>query len=370
MLSAVFLLLGIALVLLTLLDAADTLVSTRIRSGRWWPTEVFYRVTWFRWRALCRRVGHPGRRESLLAVYGPASLLALLALWVVGQILGWSLVWWALASSFAEPLEGWVDGLYYSGIVYFSVGFGDVLPGSDTVRVLALLEAFGGLATMGLVIGFIPSLLGAYQARERHLLRLDAFSSERITPMELAVSVQTGPRAGRVALDRFFDEWESWTAELMQGHASFPMLGLFRSQFHGQHWLTALGLVTDTAIVVMCTDPDEQTGCPMRLYRRSVHAIRAFCERIGVQPIELDSIPFEMFENGVIQYAEALTEPGRDPLSVTDPVVREAYERMVELRAEFAPWMEALIDALDAPRGFWGVEIERLTPGGRGPLEG
>ena len=342
---------GVAVVLVTLVDAADTLVSTRIRSGRWWPTEVFYRLTWFPWAAFGRRFRSESRRETVLSLFGPASLLVLLALWVIGQILGWSLVWWGLRGSFASPLTGWIDGLYYSGIVYFSVGFGDVLPGTGATRVLALAEAFGGLATMGLVIGFVPSLLGAYQAREARLLRLDAFTAERITPMALLTSYLDERAGGRAALDDFFDDWEEWTAELMQGHASFPMLGLFRSQFVGQHWVTALGLVTDAAIVVLCAS-DDHRGPALRQYRRSVRAIQAFCERIGVEPVEVDPISFELFEAGYrTQLGTLLHERS----------VREAYDAMIELRSHFAPWMEALIDALVAPRGFWGLEIERLS---------
>lgn len=33
----------------------------------------------------------------------------------------------------------------------------------------------------------------------------------------------------------------------------------------------------------------------------------------------------------------------------------ESYRRLLELRAAFTPWMEAFIEALDAPRGIWGV---------------
>lgn len=82
---------GLTLVLVTLADAVDTLVSTRIRAGRWWPTDIFYRTTWPLFRAVASRPRGLRRRETLLSLYGPLSLIALLGLWTFTQICGWAL---------------------------------------------------------------------------------------------------------------------------------------------------------------------------------------------------------------------------------------------------------------------------------------
>ena len=42
---------GLTLVLATASDAVSTLVTTRRRPGRFWPTPVFYRQTWRAWLA-------------------------------------------------------------------------------------------------------------------------------------------------------------------------------------------------------------------------------------------------------------------------------------------------------------------------------
>ncbi|HJW63044.1 MAG TPA: hypothetical protein VJ849_06055, partial [Actinomycetes bacterium] len=73
---------GFVVVLVAASDAVSTLVTTRRRRGRHWPTQVFYRRTWRAWVAIGRRAS-PERREGLLAVYGPLSLLGLLVTWVV-----------------------------------------------------------------------------------------------------------------------------------------------------------------------------------------------------------------------------------------------------------------------------------------------
>lgn len=47
---------------------------------------------------------------------------------------------------------------------------------------------------------------------------------------------------------RFFDDWEDWVAGLIETHTTFPMLRLFRSKYPGQNWITALGLLCDSAV--------------------------------------------------------------------------------------------------------------------------
>jgi hypothetical protein len=74
---------GVVLVAAAATDAVSTLVTTQRPSGRWWPTYVFYRRTWWLWRAMARHIGSEQARERLLAVYGPLSLLGLLVVWVL-----------------------------------------------------------------------------------------------------------------------------------------------------------------------------------------------------------------------------------------------------------------------------------------------
>lgn len=180
---------GLAVVVITLADAFDTLVSTRIRPGRLWPTDVFYRLTWRVWRFFAARPRRLRRRETLLSLYGPLSLVVLLGLWTFGHIIGWALFWWSVRDGFATPMDSVLDATYYSGAVYFSIGFGDVVPVDGPLRLLTILEAFEGLATLGLVIGYLPPLYSAYQSRERQLLRLDDLSEDRITPATLATQL-------------------------------------------------------------------------------------------------------------------------------------------------------------------------------------
>jgi hypothetical protein len=184
------LLAGAALVLAAATDAVSTLVTTQRRSSRLWPTYVFYRRTWRLWRALGRRIASERGRERLLAVYGPLSLLGLLVVWVLLLLAGWGLVWWMLREELSG-VGGYLDAVYFAGVGFFTVGFGDVVP-----------QAFMGLVTIALVIGYLPTLFGAYSRREAKLLTLDDLSEEHTTSTgssspgtPTAASVASPPRS-------------------------------------------------------------------------------------------------------------------------------------------------------------------------------
>ncbi|HSO51795.1 MAG TPA: ion channel [Actinomycetes bacterium] len=162
---------GLALVLIAAGDAVSTLVTTRRRRARHWPTPTYYRWTWRAWRAVGRRAG-PELREEFLGVYGPLSLLGLLVMWVVLLVAGWGAMWWGLRSA-VKGVDGYLDAVYFAGVGFFTVGFGDLVPTGGLARLLVLVEAFMGLVTMALVIGYLPTLYGAYSRRELQLLALD-----------------------------------------------------------------------------------------------------------------------------------------------------------------------------------------------------
>jgi hypothetical protein len=262
---------GAALVLVAATDAVSTLVTTQRRSSRLWPTYVFYRRTWRVWRALGRRIGSEQGRERLLAIYGPLSLLGLLVVWVLLLLAGWGLVWWVLRGQLSG-VRGYLDSVYFAGVGFFTVGFGDVVPVSGLARLLALAQAFMGLVTVALVIGYLPTLFGAYSRREVQLLTLDDLSEERTTSTGLLESWHAD--GGLDGLAAAFADWERWCAEVFDSHTAYPMLALFRSRQPGQHWLTALGVVTDVAAITLAAVPGATAGPALRLYRRATGLLR------------------------------------------------------------------------------------------------
>src|SRR4051794_4896786 len=212
---------GAVVVGVVAVDLTSTLVVTWGSVGRWRPTRWFYRSTWRVWSGIGRRMHHVDRQQRFLAVYAPLSLLFLLGLWLTGLVLGWALVWVGLRSSLTG-VSDFGDAVYYSGVVLLTIGFGDITATGMGARLLTLAEAAMGLASIALVISYLPVLYGAYGRREAKLLTLDLPSGERITPAGLVIS--QAPDGDLAALGRFFAGWEQWMAEVLESHTSYPML--------------------------------------------------------------------------------------------------------------------------------------------------
>src|SRR5579871_5622986 len=92
---------GMAMVVLVLLDAFETIVLPRRVKRPFRLTTLFYRLTWSPWRALGMAMPPGRRRETFLSFFGPLSLLLLLAAWALGLTLGFALLHWGLGAHLA-----------------------------------------------------------------------------------------------------------------------------------------------------------------------------------------------------------------------------------------------------------------------------
>jgi hypothetical protein len=340
------LLIGALLVAAVATDAVSTLVTTQRRSGRWWPTYVFYRRTWRLWRAVARHVGSDSTRERLLTVYGPLSLLGLLVIWVLLLLIGWGLVWWVLADRLVG-VHSYLDAVYFAGVGFFTVGFGDVVPVGDVARLLALVQAFMGLTTVALVIGYLPTLFGAYSRREVQLLTLDDLTEERTSSTGLIEAWHAD--GGLDGLAAAFADWERWCADVFDSHTAYPMLAFFRSRQPGQHWLTALGVVTDAAAICLAAIRGARAGPALRLHRRATGLLHT----VGMLPAVSRPAPAAGDEERVRAEAafEAIyrhLEGHGVPLYPYD----RAWESLGRLRAEYVPFLRATISVLLVPPEF------------------
>jgi hypothetical protein len=341
---------GLGLVVATLSDAIGTLVAARGLTGRWRPTRHFYWITWRAWRAVGRRLGR--RREGFLSAYAPLTLLTLLGMWLVGLLVGWALVYSATEASLKGD-TGFGSLLYYSGTCLFTLGFGDILAETAPLRLAALAEAGTGVATMALAISYLPVLYAAYGRRESQLLTLDDPSGRRIEPTALIRIWAPGGDTDR--LYRFFGEWEGWTADILESHVSYPMLALFRSQHRGQSWITALGVVLDAAVLTCAVVPGAELREPYFMYRRGRRALNEILLRLpeaAEAPAPMERWQFD------IAY-ERVGETGV-PLRDRD----EAWAMFTEFRSNYGTTLQALIDYLLAPAGFWGHSAEDASDEG------
>ena len=336
---------GAALIALMIGDAVGTLVVTRGRAARWRPTSLWYAITWRGVRTAAAML--PGRAgDFALNAYPPLSMLGLLAIWLVGLLVGWALVYRGLGQ---PPSAGadFATTLYYAGTGLFSAAFGTAR--GATAQILSLVETVMGLGTIALLISYLPALYGAYSRRETKLLTLDDPLGTRITPVRV-IAVHA-PGGNLEPFYRFCADWEAWTAEVLESHSSYPMLALFRSQHAGQSWVTALGVVTDAATLACACIAGADVREPYFLHRRGQRAVVDIAARLDVprRPVVPDWLSRENFDRAWAGLEEC-TFPLRNK--------EDAWARLQELRARYGTRLQELIDYLLAPHGFWGHSAE------------
>ena len=151
--------LGALLVLGILREVFHTLFHPAGRGG---PTMSVFRVVW----AATGRIGSRGRPLA-----GPIAMVLVILLWTFLLVVGWALVYWPAMPGnfiFASPLvptthNGFDDALYLSAVTQATLGYGDIAPQSDLMRVLAPLQAILGFAVFTAAITWVLSVYPALQ---------------------------------------------------------------------------------------------------------------------------------------------------------------------------------------------------------------
>ena len=239
------------------LDAFQTIVLPRRPTGRIRITRFFFLASWEPWASWAEHTKNKAVREQIFSVYGPFSLLALLFLWAVMLIFGFSFFYYALGSPFADTMgvqaasgmTRYRTDLYVSGTTLFTLGLGDVVPHSLPARALIIAESGVGLGFVALVIGYLPVLYQAFSRREVSIALLDARAGSPPTAGELLR--RHSFEGGEEALIDLLAEWERWSAEILESHISYPILCFYRSQHDNQSWLSALVAILDTCSLLI-----------------------------------------------------------------------------------------------------------------------
>src|SRR5881392_3910951 len=89
---------GLLLIIGVLWDVFEAIVLPRRVTRRFRITRAFYRITWIPWAAFASAIHTKKKREIILSIFGPLSLLALLIVWAVSLVFGFAMVHWALGS--------------------------------------------------------------------------------------------------------------------------------------------------------------------------------------------------------------------------------------------------------------------------------
>ena len=161
---------GVVVVLAALRDIFHTLWHPSGRSG--FSRQIMAAV----WRAGRPRRGR--RRVSVLA--GPLSMVVVVLAWVGFIVLGWTLVYWPhLDDGFfiSEGLQetsrgGFPDALYLSMVTVATLGFGDIVPTDEWLRIAVPVQALLGFALLTAAVTWVLQIYPALTRRRALAIRL------------------------------------------------------------------------------------------------------------------------------------------------------------------------------------------------------
>jgi hypothetical protein len=269
------------------------------------------RLVFLRMRDLFRLWAGPGatyeRRDRVMALYAPVSLLVLLGVWVTLVIAGYTGMFWGLGGRSVRT------AFRLSGSSVLTLGF--ERPGDLPATVLTFTEAGVGLVLLAMLITYLPSIYASFSRRENAVTALEIRAGSPPSGVEMIERYWILGRVDR--LEEVWRDWETWFVQVEESHSSFPALVFFRSPQPDHSWVTAAGAVLDAASLISST-----VDVP-----RNVQA--EFCIRAGYLALrriaDFFGIPYD-------------PDPRKgDPITIGRDEFDEAYDRLARAGAPLKP---------------------------------
>lgn len=289
-------------------------------------------------------------KDRILAFQAPWFLIVLFVTWLGMLLSGFALILWAnspltISEAFRE-----------SGSSLLTLGFATTrTPGATVIDVIA---AASGLAVGGLLIGYLPTLYGAFNRRENAVTLLEARAGAPAWGPEILWRHQ---RIGIIdSLPKFYEDWEQWCADVAESHSTYPILLFFRSPDPLRSWLTGLLAVLDAAALQLALCP---TGAPSQArlcLRMGFTALRTLADTLYI-PYKSDPHPDDPI---VVSYDEFLR--GVKHLEeIGFPLERTAEEAWADFRGwrvNYESNVLALAERIVATPSQWmGGRVEGMT---------
>ena len=344
---------GIGLLGLVALDIYRTILHSRGRSGP--VTETLTRAIWRLMRGAAFRRSRQSRHQLLNHV-GPLLLPLTVATLVALLILGYSLLYWPhLPEDFNVEEKAQspraIEALYFSGITFTTLGYGDIAPRSTPMRLLALSEALTGFGFISLAVTYLVSLTAALERKRAVALSYYHQARQGADVAGLLIHHFVGGRF--IGLESIFAVAARDLQSLLESHIEHPLIHYFHPSHVHKSLPRMLFLVLEACAVTracldsrayedLCRHPELRT-----LEETSRHVLSELANTVGVG------------QGTVI----AEDEPGREGVpTVEEPArLRQRYEitlrRLLDAGVRLPPDTEAGWREYRRRRHGWELEL-------------
>jgi hypothetical protein len=325
-------------------EGFETIILPRSVSRGFRLTRYFFIWFWSVWRGAASLVKSEDEREGFYAYFGPLSLILLLIFWASLLILGFGFIQYFHGIGKMTNAHSLYDTLYYSGVTFCTLGYGDIVPTSRFGKCWAVIEAGTGFGFLAIVIGYLPVLYQAFSRREVAISLLDARAGSPPTATELLV--RYGQTGNLQKLEELLREWEMWTSDVLESHLSYPVLAFYRSQHSRQSWIAALTAMLDVCAAIQVgieKGPEWQARLTFAMAR---HAVVDLTMIFRTPPL------FHMDERLPSEEMQLMRERlERAGVPFCNQVSSE--EELAKLRRSYEPYVAALSERFKMPLPPW-----------------
>ncbi|MEU5432253.1 hypothetical protein AB0G73_02620 [Streptomyces sp. NPDC020719] len=329
---------GAVIVLGIFSSVLRTLVIPRpTRSGF---THIVQRLVHRPFQLVADRLPYAEAKDRILAPVAPLSIVVTLMGWLACFMVGYALLEAAVSDL---PVR---DAMVESGSSLFTLGFASGT--RVTLNVIDFCAAATGPVVIGLQVGYLPTLYGAYQRRETEVTLLQARAGS--PPWGPEILARYAQVEMLHSLTELFRNWERWSAEVSESHTTYPVLLHFRSPKASRNWLIALLSVMDAAALRLAFNPSQPQPEVRMALRAGFVCLRDIADMRGI-PYDRDPHPddpvhltYEDFLHGVARMADQGYPMERTP--------EEAWPHFRGWRVNYeqlAYWLARDIDAVPAP---------------------
>jgi voltage-gated potassium channel Kch len=173
------------------------------------------------------RMARATRRERAMQITGPVALVSVIFLWAALMVVGWALIYWgAIPSGFhfetgiVEKDAGFGTALYLSIVTIATLGYGDIVPATFALRMIAGAQGVFGFVLLSATISWVLSVSGVIVHERSFAHRLQLLTQE---------DLESVARSDPSFVARMLSELSAQLAMLRQDLGRFPIAYYFHA---------------------------------------------------------------------------------------------------------------------------------------------
>ncbi len=331
---------GFSLIVMTLIDGFSFINLSRKTEQHTSVSRLMERYYWRILRFFYARTSSVRVREKLLSLYAPVLLISLLVLWLVSLILGFAILSWAMGEGLRGTSKSphFLDYVYFSGVTFFTLGYGDFSPVGSFGKIYSLIEVFCGYSFLGLMIGFTPTFNSVFYERELGLVRIQTRISFSFSAS--SVIYKMIPSRDIHFAHEFFRESSQWFLKLFLSQLCYPILCYHRSPSRRGTWLSGVAVLMDLAAMCLAWLDVDDNRSGRNLHVTGVEELKLFCQLFDLKP-DLNKSQTRVTRADAMQIWDYLKKSGFPVKQVDDP-----YEELCGYLNDYSAYLDTLAEYL------------------------